>query len=30
MIPKKFFMETVKCLGDSWNVSKELFIDIEE
>ena len=30
MISNYFFMEIVKCLGDSWDVSQVLFIDVEE
>ena len=30
IISKYFFMETVMCLGDSWDVFEALFIDIEE
>ena len=27
---KRKCVETVKCLGDTWGVSKALFIDIEQ
>ena len=30
MTSNYFFMETVKCLGDSWDVFQVLFIDVEE
>ena len=30
MISNYFFMEIVKCLGNSWDVSQVLFIDVEE
>ena len=30
MISNYFFMEIVKCLGNSWDFSQVLFIDVEE
>ena len=30
MVSKNFFLEIVKCLSNSWDVFKVLFIDIKE